>query len=57
MAVIKESHASILRRKNQDEEKHRILNMDFSKASDKANWLAIQSKNHDPYQAKMLRKN
>lgn len=38
MNVIKESHESILRRKNLDQEKHRILNMDFKKRSDRADW-------------------
>ena len=38
MNVIKESHESILRRKNLDQEKRRILSMDFKKKSDKADW-------------------
>lgn len=38
MNVIKESHDSILRRKNLDQEKRRILSMDFKKKSDKADW-------------------
>ena len=38
MTVIKESHASILRRKNMEQEKRRILNMDFNKKNDRADW-------------------
>ena len=38
MNVIKESHESILRRKNLEQEKRRILNMDFKKRSDRADW-------------------
>jgi hypothetical protein len=38
MTVIKESHASILRRKNMDAEKRRILNMDFNKKDNRADW-------------------
>lgn len=38
MNVIKESHESILRRKNLDQEKRRILSMDFKKKSDKQDW-------------------
>ena len=38
MAVIKESHASIMKRKNLEKEKQRILNMDFKKKSDRTNW-------------------
>ena len=38
MTVIKESHASILKRKNLEQEKQRILNMDFKKKSDRGDW-------------------
>ena len=38
MTVIKESHASILRRKNMEQEKRRIMNMDFNKRNDRADW-------------------
>ena len=38
MNVIRESHESILRRKNLMEEKRRILNMDFRKASHRQDW-------------------
>jgi hypothetical protein len=38
MTVIKESHESIMKRKNLEKEKHRILNMDFKKRSDRADW-------------------
>ena len=38
MNVIKESHESILRRKNLDQEKRRILSMEFKKKSEKADW-------------------
>ena len=38
MNVIKESHESIMRRKNLNAEKQRILNMDFKKKSDKQDW-------------------
>lgn len=38
MNVIKESHQSILRRKHLDQEKRRILSMDFKKKSDRDDW-------------------
>lgn len=38
MNVIKESHESILRRKNLEKEKQRILNMDFNSNKDRADW-------------------
>ena len=38
MNIIKESHSSILRRKDLAEEKHRILNMDFKKRSNRNDW-------------------
>ena len=38
MNVIKESHQSILRRKHLDQEKRRILSMDFKKKSDRQDW-------------------
>ena len=38
MNVIKESHESIMQRKNLENEKRRILNMDFKKRSDRADW-------------------
>ena len=41
MNVIKESHESILRRKNLEQEKRRILNMDFKKRSDKEDWQKL----------------
>ena len=41
MNVIKESHESILRRKNLDQEKRRILSMDFKKKGDKADWQRL----------------
>ena len=41
MAVIKESHESILRRKIADQEKKRILNMDFNKDGAKKDYLRM----------------
>ena len=38
MNIIKESHESILRRKDLAQEKHRILNMDFKKRTNRNNW-------------------
>ena len=38
MTVIKESNASIQRRKMNEKERQRILNMDFKKRSDRADW-------------------
>lgn len=38
MMVIKESHESIMRRRNLEAEKRRILNLDFKKKSDRSNW-------------------
>lgn len=38
MAVIKESHTSIMKRKNLEQEKQRILNMDFKKRGDRGDW-------------------
>ena len=38
MNVIKESHESILRRHALNQEKRRILNMSFTKRSDKQDW-------------------
>ena len=38
MNVIKESHESIMRRKNLNAEKQRILNMDFKKKSHRKDW-------------------
>ena len=38
MNIIKESHESILRRKDLAQEKHRILNMDFKKRDNRKDW-------------------
>jgi len=38
MNVIKESHESIIQRKNLEQEKRRIMNMDFKSRSNKADW-------------------
>ena len=41
MNVIKESHESILRRQSMAQAKRQILNMDFKKRSDKADWECL----------------
>ena len=41
MNVIKESHESILRRQSMAQAKRQILNMEFKKRSDKADWECL----------------
>ena len=43
MNVIKESHESILRRKKLEQEKQRILNMDFTSAKDQKDWQRLNN--------------
>lgn len=38
MTIIKESHTSILARNTMEQEKRRIMKMDFKKRSDKTEW-------------------
>lgn len=43
MMVIKESHQSIMRRRTLEEQKRRIMNMDFRKKSDREDWERLNS--------------